>query len=147
MGISDFLVEIGGEVRASGSNPRSAPWKVAISDPSRRGFRRVVALSGRAIATSGSYENYFEWQGRAYSHTVDPASGWPIGPETVSVSVIAATCMEADAWATACDVLGAEKSLALAEREGLAIYLVLRSQKAGGYSDRVSDLFKGFFPK
>jgi FAD:protein FMN transferase len=126
--IADFLVEVGGEMRLSGSSPRGDAWRIAVERP-QPGARSValgIALSDAAVATSGDYRNYFEVDGRRYSHSIDPRSGWPVQHDLVSVTVIAADCMRADAWATALTVLGAEAALALAESQGLAVYLLRR---------------------
>ena len=127
--IADFLVEVGGEMRLSGRSPRGDAWRVAVERP-QPGARSValgIALTDAAVATSGDYRNYFEVDGRRYSHSIDPRSGWPVQHDLVSVTVIAADCMHADAWATALAVLGAEEALALAEARGLAVYLLRRS--------------------
>ncbi|MFU8764814.1 MAG: FAD:protein FMN transferase [Haliea sp.] len=126
--IADFLVEVGGEMRLAGRSPRGDAWRIAVERP-QPGARSValgIALTDAAVATSGDYRNYFEVDGRRYSHSIDPRSGWPVQHDLVSVTVIAADCMRADAWATALTVLGAEQALALAEAEGLAVYLLRR---------------------
>ena len=126
--ITDFLVEVGGEMRLSGSSPRGDAWRVAVERP-QPGARSValgIALTDAAVATSGDYRNYFEVDGRRYSHSIDPRTGRPVAHDLVSVTVIAADCMGADAWATALTVLGAEQALALAEDQGLAVYLLRR---------------------
>jgi len=127
--VSHYYVEIGGEVRVSKQKPNGKPWKIGISDPNP-GSRvdsviRVVSLSGKAMATSGDYRHYFEVGGKRYSHILDPRTGFPVSFGLVSVSVIANTCMEADALATAMMVMGREEGLAYIERhtdlEGLFI--------------------------
>lgn len=126
--IVDFLVEVGGEMRLAGHSPRGDAWRVAVERP-QPGARSValgIALTDAAVATSGDYRSYFEVDGRRYSHSIDPRSGWPVQHDLVSVTVIAADCMRADAWATALTVLGAEEALALAEAQGLAVYLLRR---------------------
>ncbi len=125
-GERDFLVEIGGEVRVSGMSPRGEPWRLAIERPVLMGGAPMAALllSQGAVATSGDYRNFFEVDGRRYSHTIDPRTGWPVQHELVSVTVIADNAMRADALATALSVLGVEDAIALARRESLAVYLV-----------------------
>jgi len=126
--ITDFLVEVGGEMRVAGQSPRGDAWRVAVERP-QPGARSValgIALTDAAVATSGDYRNYFEVDGRRYSHSIDPRSGWPVQHDLVSVTVIAADAMHADAWATALTVLGAEDAMALAEAQGLAVYLLRR---------------------
>ena len=121
-GVGDFMVEVGGEVRAQGHSLADRPWRIAIERPhiDKPMAQQVVPLSNLAMATSGTYRNYFDAGGRRYSHTIDPASGWPIAHQTISVTVIHPSCMTADALATALLVLGAERGLRIAEQNGLA---------------------------
>lgn len=128
-GLSNSLVEIGGELRARGSRPEGGPWRLAIESPDPEGQRFIEALvvSDAAVATSGDYRNFFEVDGRRYSHLVDPRTGYPVEHELVSVTVIHENCMEADALATALIVLGLEPALAMAESNNLAAHFVSRS--------------------
>ena len=128
-GFTNFLVEVGGEMRLSGHKPGNEAWKVAIETPETgaRGVFRILPLTQVAIATSGDYRNYFEVDGMRYSHTIDPANGYPIRHHLASVTVITDTCGKADAWATAMMVMGVEKALALAETENLAVLLIEKS--------------------
>lgn len=128
-GIDDALVEIGGELRARGERPEGGPWRLAVESPAPELARFVEALSlsdDVAVATSGDYRNYFEVDGRRYSHLVDPRTGYPVDHELVSVTVVAASCMEADGLATALIVLGLEEGLALARADGIAAHFVTR---------------------
>ena len=86
----------------------------------------ALELDNIAVATSGDYRNYFEYEGRRYSHTIDPRTGYPVDHELVSVTVLHASATYADAWATALTVLGPEEGLAVAEQEGLAVYFISR---------------------
>lgn len=127
-GITSYLVGIDGEMRARGLKADGSNWKVALERP-MRGRREVLGaleLSDIAIATSGDYRHWRERDGQSYSHTMDPSSGAPLQSNLASVSVLCASCMHADAWATALMVLGPERGRALAEREGLAVIFVLR---------------------
>jgi thiamine biosynthesis lipoprotein len=125
-GVHDYLVEIGGELRARGTTASGRPWRVAIERPveGRRVLGEIVALENRAIATSGTTRDFFEQDGRHYPHTIDPATGRPVEHPPMAVSVVADTAMEADAWATALLVLGPERGYALAQARGLAALLV-----------------------
>ena len=102
-GFQDILVEIGGELRAMGVRPGGTPWKAGIESPSpgERTVSRELALADMALATSGDYRNFFVLANRQYSHTIDPRTGWPVEYPVTSVSVVAESCMAADAWATA----------------------------------------------
>ena len=137
-GIEDYLVEVGGELRSRGENGGGEPWSVAIESPldDDRQVARILPLSGQAMATSGDYRNFFEFEGRRYSHVIDARSGWPTAHELASVTVIAGRAAFADAMATALLVLGPEEGMALADREGIAAYFQLRND--GGFSERMS---------
>ncbi|WP_162300052.1 FAD:protein FMN transferase [Kineobactrum sediminis] len=128
--IGHYLVEVGGEMRVAGNSPRGDAWRVAIEQPhsGERAVALAVALTDKAIATSGDYRNFFEVDGKRFSHSIDPRTGYPIAHDLVSVTVIADDCTSADAWATALTVMGADAALALAERRQLAVYLMRRSE-------------------
>ncbi len=129
-GCPNYMVDVGGEVRVQGRNSAGAPWRIGIETPSlvRRGVERVLALEGQAVATSGDYRNYREVQGRRVSHTIDPRTAAPISHRLASVTVVHATCAQADAYATALNVLGEEEGMALAESLGLAAYFLIRAE-------------------
>jgi thiamine biosynthesis lipoprotein len=133
LGHRDFLVEVGGELRAEGLRPDGEPWRVAIEAPvrARRAPYGTVALSGRAMATSGDYRNYYEADGVWLSHLIDPRTGHPISHSLASVSVVHPQGVLADAWATALLVLGPEEGYATAEREGLAAHFIERTPDGG----------------
>jgi thiamine biosynthesis lipoprotein len=129
LGVQAFLVELGGELRAAGVRRDGAVWRVAIEEPDAGGRRihRVVALHDAAMATSGDYRNYYELEGRRVSHTIDPRSGEPIAHRLASVTVIHPEAAQADAWATALNVLGPEAGYSLARAQGLAAYFLIRN--------------------
>jgi FAD:protein FMN transferase len=133
--IDDFLVEIGGELYGSGRNRLKKPWSVGITHPLKTGtdggFYKVVNLENRAIATSGDYRNYFEIQGKIYSHIIDPKTGFPVDNQVVSASVIADTCTFADALATALMVMDPEDSLALVDSLEHVECLIIQKTPAG----------------
>lgn len=141
--LPDYLVEVGGETRVSGLNPEGQPWRLAIESPVLIGqIERVLALTNGAVATSGDYRNYFERDGARYSHTIDPRSGQPIGHTLASVTLLADTCAEADAWATALMVLGDKRGLELANRLGLAVYMLSRDN--GEFTASYSKTFEPY---
>lgn len=119
-GIADFVVSIDGEIRAMGSKPLGAPWRVAVEkpDPDSRDIGGVVELRDAALATSGSYRHRVAMGGRSFSHTMDPHTGRPLDNAVQAVTVEAPTCMEADAWATAMMVLGPARGFPLLHRLG-----------------------------
>ena len=141
-GVMGYLVEIGGEIRTSGSNDLRRAWQVAIErpDPGTPAVYRLLALSDLALATSGDYRNYYQLDDRRISHTIDPRTGRPVSHGLASVSVIAPTCMEADAIATALEVLGPEDGYALAVEHGWAALLVGRREDGTLY-DRETPAF------
>jgi len=111
LGITNAMVKAGGDLRVIGSPPGQTHWEVQLEDPAKQGRRVTIPLRDAALSTSGNYENYFEVDGKRYSHILDPRTGLPVAG-IASCTVIAPTCMESDAWATACFVMGVEKSLA-----------------------------------
>jgi thiamine biosynthesis lipoprotein len=143
-GIKDFMVEIGGELYLSGTNALGKPWRIAIEQPGELvgQVHRTVNISNAAMATSGSYRNYFEVAGKRYSHTIDPRSGKPVTHKLVSVTVVADNCAYADALATAIDVMGPEQGLKLANEQGLAVYLISRGDN--GLVVNYSDAFAAY---
>lgn len=136
LGIGDYMVEVGGEIRTRGLNAEGRPWQLAIERPDALPQRalHIVPLSGRALATSGDYRNFFMQGGRRYSHEIDPASAAPVAHALASVSVVATDCMQADAWSTALFVLGPQRGIAAATRLGLAAYFVQR-QADGSFAE------------
>lgn len=141
-GIESFLVEIGGELRASGRKPDGQGWRVAVEKPvpGLREIERVLELQDIAVATSGDYRNFFEVDGNVYAHIIDPRSGWPVDHLTASVTVLAPTCTQADALATALTVLGPEQGMAFAETRQLAVLFIVRTDK--GFEPRASGAFE-----
>ena len=144
-GYRNYLVEIGGEVRLSGVSPRGGAWRIGVEQPNllHREGRKTLELSDIAMATSGDYRNYYERDGKRYSHTIDPRTGRPIEHSLASVTVLADTAAEADAWATALNVLGPKKGMVIAQREKLPVYMVVREGES--YTDRYSDAFKAYW--
>ena len=116
-GVTDYLVEIGGEIRVAGRSPRGGAWRLAIERPHPAGGEPMatLSLSRGAVATSGNYRNFFEVDGRRYSHQIDPRTGAPVTHSLVSVTVVADSALYADAWATALSVLGLAEAMEVAE--------------------------------
>jgi thiamine biosynthesis lipoprotein len=127
LALPDYLVEVGGEMRLSGTNPEGAPWRIAIELPSLMPqVQQIVAINNSAVATSGDYRNYFEKDGVRYSHTIDPRNGKPITHNLASVTVMADRCADADAWATALMVLGEEEGMRIANQYSIPAYMLIR---------------------
>ncbi len=114
--ITNFMVEIGGEIVTEGVNDKGEPWRIGINKPdddstsTNTELQDVIELSGKAIATSGNYRNYYIHEGRKIAHTINPKTGYPAQQDILSSTVIAPSCAEADAFATAFMVLGSEKA-------------------------------------
>ena len=123
-GIGDYMVEIGGEVRTSGRNPKGEPWRIGINKPDddstcvRNDLQAVLAVDTACMATSGNYRNFYVRDGRKIAHTIDPRTGYPVQHSILSSTVMASSTAEADAYATAFMVLGLDGARALLARHG-----------------------------
>jgi FAD:protein FMN transferase len=126
-GINDYLVEIGGEIKARGLNSKEQIWRIGIEKPlvNTREIHRTISLNNMAMATSGDYRNFFNYQGTRYSHTIDPVTGWPVLHANFSVTVLHTSTMIADALATALTVKGPENGFDFAESQGIAAMFVV----------------------
>ncbi len=128
-GIENYMVEIGGEVRAKGQASSGESWRIGIERPDDpTAFQKILELQKHSVATSGDYINYFKKEGVRYSHTIDPRTGRPITHNLASVTVIHASCMIADGVATALHVLGPVEGFELAQRQKLAVFMIVRHQ-------------------
>lgn len=118
--VTNFLVDIGGEVLARGSKPGGQPWRVGIEKPaenaeSARELKAVIRLENMAVATSGNYRRFYEEDGIRYSHTINPFTGYPVQHTLLSASVLADNCITSDAIATAFMVMGKDKTIEFLE--------------------------------
>ncbi len=129
-GIENYLIDIGGEVYAKGNKPGGEMWVVGIEKPAdnagaERKIERTIKIKNEAIATSGSYRKYYEKDGKKYSHTIDPTTGFPVEHALLSATVISDSTSIADAYATALMVMGVEKSKEfLKQSTGIEAYLI-----------------------
>jgi thiamine biosynthesis lipoprotein len=141
-GFGDFLVEIGGEVYASGLRQDGQRWKVGINTPRKdaaaNDVYRVVSLQNKALATSGDYRSFIELEGRQFSHVIDPRSGFPVINGIVSVTVLADTCALADGLATAIMVMGPADGLGLLNRLPRVEGLIIAERTDGRFDNYVS---------
>lgn len=128
-GFDNYLVEVGGELKAKGVKPDNTHWKVAIERPAAgpRNAFRAVSLTDSAIATSGNYRNFFIDDGQHYSHSIDPRTGNPVTHQLVSVSVAAKSAMMADALSTALMIMGPVEAIDFAKRHKIAAHLIMKS--------------------
>jgi thiamine biosynthesis lipoprotein len=132
-GVSGFLIDLSGKLRARGVNAHGQPWRVAVEEPraddpggAARVSAQVIALTTGAVATAGTYRKHFRFEGQDYSHLIDPRTGWPIQRATASVTVRADDCLAADAWATALLLMPVEDALRLADSRGIAALFIAR---------------------
>ena len=123
------MVEVGGEISSKGVKPDGSPWRVGIESPAggHNIAERIIDVTNIALATSGDYRNYFEQNGVRYSHTISPLTGRPITHRLVSVTVVDTTTTMADGLATAITVLGPEKGYEFAQVNGIAAYLLVKT--------------------
>jgi thiamine biosynthesis lipoprotein len=144
--VEDYLIEIGGDLRAKGVNARGMPWQVGIERPvaDSRVVYKVVAISNQAMATSGDYRNFFARDGQRFSHTLNPHTGRPVTHSLGSVTVVSSSTMHADATATALLVLGPQAGYQLAERENLAALFIVKQDD--GFVDKATAAFTAKFP-
>lgn len=143
LGVGDYLIELGGEIRARGHREAGGPWRVAVERPvsgERRPYA-IVELDGAAVSTSGDYRDVRELEGRRISHTIDPRSGRPVDHDLASVTVIDASAARADALATALMVLGPDAGYEFARERGIAALFLVRGPGASGFYERVTASF------
>ena len=131
-GVENLLVDIGGEVVVKGHNDKGNAWRVGITRPTidatgaEKELQEVIASTDLCMATSGNYRQYYYQDGQRRSHTIDPRSGFPVEHSLLSATVVASSCMRADALATACMVLGAEQAMQMIEQTADAsCYLII----------------------
>jgi len=146
--IKNYLVDIGGEIRAKGVNKRGLPWRLGINTPSEEAgltdYLAVIALENRSMATSGNYRNFYEVDGIKYAHTIHPKTGYPELNTLLSTTVIAKECMIADGYATAFMTMGLEKAYNLAtSRPDLEAYF-LYSKNDGTFGIKYTEALREF---
>jgi FAD:protein FMN transferase len=126
MQVHNFMIDIGGEVRAEGRNAHGQPWRIAVERPvdAEPEPYAIVQLDNVSVTTSGEYRHYFDRDGRRYSHTIDPRTGRPVVHSLASVVVIGSTSMFIDAWATALNVLGTQQGHALATKLDMSVMFI-----------------------
>jgi thiamine biosynthesis lipoprotein len=129
-GIDRFIIDVGGEIYASKTKPDGSPWVVGVEHPAKdkndlRSIQQLVKLTNRGLATSGSYRNYYEENGKRYSHIIDVKTGYPVTHNLLSVTVLAEKTAIADGYCTAFLAMGVEKSLQMLEQlDGIEAYFI-----------------------
>lgn len=144
--VKSYMLSVAGTLRTQGIKPNGQAWQIAIEKPDASGLpERLLSLGqGAIVSTSGSYRNYHEIDGVRYSHSIDPRTAQPISHKTVSTTVIFKenTAANADAWATALNVLGAEEGITIAQKNHIAVYYLVKTPT--GFSEQYTAEFKPF---
>ena len=140
-GQASFLVEVGGELRMQGTNAAGEPWAIAVERPNvgERSVESVLHLTNTALATSGDYRNFYEFDGKRFSHTIDPRTARPVTHDGASVTVVAESAANADALATALLVMGPVDGLEFAAANDIAAFFLLRTDR--GFEQRATGSF------
>ncbi len=121
LGCRNYMVEIGGEIRTRGNNPKGSFWRIGVDRPiygnmiPGQQLQVIISMHNRSLATSGNYRKFYEKDGIRITHSIDPATGYPRDSRLLSATVLTADCMTADAYATSCMVMGLEKAKAFIE--------------------------------
>jgi len=130
-GVSNYMIELGGEVITKGMKPNNKPWKIGIDQPlekaDERKLQAIIPLVNKAMATSGNYRQFYLQNGIKYAHTIDPKTGYPVTHSLLSATVIANDCIVADGYATAFMVMGVDKSkefLSINQQLGLDVLFI-----------------------
>ena len=144
-GFHHYLVSIGGEIRAKGQNGRGQPWTIAIEKPvaGQRAVERLIQPGDHSVSTSGDYRNFFEQNGRRYSHIINPHTGRPVAQTLASVTVISDQSMLADATATTLMAAGADFGFQLAAEHHLAAFFILTGPE-GRFEERYTPEFENY---
>lgn len=134
-GITNFMVEIGGEIITKGISPKRVPWKIGVIKPTEDSlqtsgeYQTILNVTDKAMATSGNYRNFYYKGGKRYAHTIDPKTGYPVQHNILSATVLAKDCATADAYATSFMVMGLEGAKIILERHPeLMAYLIYNDQ-------------------
>jgi len=147
LGIHNFMVEIGGEIRLKGLNRENVGWRIAIEKPSveERTIQEIIEPGDMAIATSGDYRNYYERDGVRYSHIINPETGKPLNHKVVSVTVLAPSSMTADGLSTGLMVLGEKTGMEIANQHNIPVFMVVKTDE--GFKEMASEAFKPYLKK
>jgi thiamine biosynthesis lipoprotein len=146
-GIDNFLVDIGGELRVSGLRPDATRWRIGVERPGEdtREAVTIIEVEDVAIATSGSYRNFFEEGGDRFSHLIDPRTGRPIEHHTVSVTVIAESAIAADAMATALSIMPIDEAEAFASQRDIAVFWLLLDGQS--FTEQMTPAFRNLMER
>ena len=144
LAVKNYMVEVGGEIKAKGTNAEGSLWRIGIEKPvsDQRQVERIMQLDNMGMATSGDYRNFFEIDGKRYSHIIDPATGYPVSHNLVSATVLEKTTTEADAYATALIVMGPDKGVKFANDNKMSVMFIIR--KGNGFTEKYTGSFKNY---
>ncbi len=147
-GIKDYLVEVGGELKAKGLNINDTLWRIGIDRPlpnlKEREIEAIINLDNKALATSGNYRKFYEKNGLKYSHTINPKTGYPVEHNLLSATVVSTECGFSDAIATAFMVMGLEKSKEFLNKQVNIEALLIYSDENGELQAFITDGLKDF---
>ena len=137
--VTNYMVEIGGEVVTKGLNPNRVPWRIGVNRPvddptqTSQELQTVLNVTDKAMATSGNYRNFYYKDGKKYAHTIDPESGRPVSHSLLSATVLAADCATADAYATSFMVMGMDKARDVLKKHPELMAYFIYSDNKGDY--------------
>lgn len=152
-GITNYMVDIGGELALKGVNPRNDNWRIGINKPiddslsTNQELQLVLHLTDRGVATSGNYRNYYYRDGKKYAHTIDPRTGYPVQHSILSATVVAEDCMTADALATAFMVMGQEEAEKFADSNPEIGACFIYSDEEGLFKTYITENMKKYMVK
>lgn len=149
-GCKNYMIDIGGEIMCKGLNPKGKKWQIGVDKPvddpedASGELQTVLSISDIAVTTSGNYRKFYYKDGKKYAHTINPKTGYPVSHNLLSATVIAPTCIMADAYATAFMVVGVDSAMALCKRiPGMDCYLIY-TDELGKYQVTYTDGFKKY---
>jgi thiamine biosynthesis lipoprotein len=152
-GIDNYVVEIGGEVRAKGKNSKGLYWRIGIDKPEEGNMvpgeklQTIISLKNQSVTTSGNYRKFYEENGVKYSHIINPKTGSPVNSRLLSVTIVAKDCITADGWDTPLMVLGLENSIKILKEHPELEALLIYTDEKGNYQDYMTDGFKSMITK
>ncbi|MCX7986831.1 MAG: FAD:protein FMN transferase [Bacteroidales bacterium] len=148
LGIPNYMIEVGGELIAKGVNASGQPWRIGIESPSENNqnqgelIQKIISVTNMAVSTSGNYRKFYVSNGVKYAHTIDPKTGYPARNTLLSVTIVAPNCTDADAYATACMVMGIDKAKQFVKnRPQIGAYFIYSGPK-GEYLEFMTENFK-----
>ena len=149
-GCENYMIDIGGEIMCKGLNPKGKKWQIGVDKPvddpenASGELQTILSISDIAVTTSGNYRKFYYKDGKKYAHTINPKTGYPVNHNLLSATVVAPSCIQADAYATAFMVVGLDSALALCKKmPGMDCYLIY-SDESGKYQVKYTEGFKKY---